>query len=68
MATIAGLALIAPLTGSLTAALGVEQHRTAAIVTFATTASGVSALGLGAPVWGLIAGLAVFAMDTVRRR
>lgn len=68
VATIAGLALIAPLTGSLTAALNVDKDRTAAIVTFATTASGISALGLGAPVWGLAAGLAVFAMDTVRRR
>lgn len=68
VATIAGLALIAPLTGSLTAALHEEKHRTAAIVTFATTASGISALGLGAPVWGLAAGLAVIAVDAARRR
>ncbi|MFS8039271.1 benzoate/H(+) symporter BenE family transporter [Xanthobacter sp. AM11] len=67
VATIAGLALLSPLTGALTAALAEERHRVAAVATFATTASGISALGLGAPVWGLGAGLLILAMDTLRR-
>lgn len=68
IATIAGLALLAPITGALTAAMGDEKHRLAAVVTFAVTASGTSALGLGAPVWGLAAGLAVAALERVARR
>ncbi|MFG1347233.1 benzoate/H(+) symporter BenE family transporter [Xanthobacter autotrophicus DSM 431] len=68
IATIAGLALLSPLTGALTAALNEEKHRIAAVATFATTASGISALGLGAPVWGLAAGLAIIAVDRAKRR
>lgn len=67
VATVAGLALLSPLTGALTAALAEEKHRVAAVAAFATTASGVSALGLGAPVWGLAAGLALLGLDRVRR-
>jgi benzoate membrane transport protein len=67
IATIAGLALLSPLTGALTAALHEERHRLAAVATFATTASGVTALGLGAPVWGLAAGLAIIGLDHLRR-
>ncbi|MFG1300676.1 benzoate/H(+) symporter BenE family transporter [Xanthobacter sp. V3C-3] len=68
IATIAGLALLSPFTGALTAALAEERHRLAAAATFATTASGVSALGLGAPVWGLVAGLAILGVDHLRSR
>ncbi|MFG1348464.1 benzoate/H(+) symporter BenE family transporter [Xanthobacter autotrophicus] len=67
IATIAGLALLSPLTGALTAALNEEKHRVAAVATFATTASGVTALGLGAPVWGLAAGLLIVGLDHLRR-
>ncbi|MDI4665329.1 benzoate/H(+) symporter BenE family transporter [Xanthobacter autotrophicus] len=66
IATIAGLALLSPLTGALTAALNEEKHRVAAVATFATTASGVTALGLGAPVWGLAAGLLIVGLDRIR--
>lgn len=66
VATFAGLALLSPLTGALTAALAEERDRIAAVATFATTASGISALGLGAPVFGLAAGLLILAID--RRR
>lgn len=68
IAAIAGLALLSPLTGALTAALGEERHRVAAVATFATTASGVTALGLGAPVWGLAAGLVIIGLDRRERR
>ncbi|OYX90172.1 MAG: benzoate transporter [Azorhizobium sp. 32-67-21] len=68
IATVAGLALIAPLTGALAGALQEEQDRLAAVVTFATTASGVAVLGMGAPFWGLLAGLVVFALERLRVR
>lgn len=68
VATIAGVALLSPLTGALTAALSEERHRIAAVATFATTGSGISALGLAAPVWGLAAGLAILALDRLPRR
>lgn len=68
VATIAGVALLSPLTGALTAALNEEKHRIAAVATFATTASGISALGLGAPVFGLAAGLLIIGLDALRRR
>lgn len=67
IATIAGLALLSALTGALTAALNEDRHRVAAVATFATTASGVTALGLGAPVWGLAAGLLIVSLDRLRR-
>lgn len=67
IATVAGLALIAPLSGALTAAMSDEKGRFAAVVTFATTASGISALGLGAPVFGLAAGLVVHLVERMGR-
>lgn len=68
IATVAGLALITPLTGALAGALLEESDRLAAIVTFATTASGVAVLGMGSPFWGLVAGLSVFALERLRVR
>ncbi len=65
IATVAGLALLSPLVGALTAALADEGGRLAAVATFATTVSGISALGLGAPVWGLAVGLVVLALDAI---
>lgn len=66
--TVAGLALLTPLTGALAGALQEEKDRLAAVITFATTASGVAVLGMGAPFWGLLAGLAVFALERLRVR
>jgi benzoate membrane transport protein len=43
-----------------------DRHRLAAVATFATTASGASAFGLGAPVLGLAAGLAVAGFARLR--
>ena len=40
-----------------------ERHRFAAVLAFAVTASGVAAFGIGAPFWGLVAGLAVLGLD-----
>ena len=56
---VAGLALLSSLAGSLAGALGQEELRLPATLTFVTTASGVTLLGLGAPFWGLVAGIGV---------
>lgn len=53
---VAGLALMGSLAGALGTALTEERHRLSAIVTFLTTASGFTALGIGAAFWGLVAG------------
>jgi benzoate membrane transport protein len=60
---VAGLALLSALSGALTAAMADRGHRDAALVTFITTASGITALGLSAPVWGLVAGLVMLAVQ-----
>ncbi|HET9168616.1 MAG TPA: benzoate/H(+) symporter BenE family transporter [Actinospica sp.] len=56
---VAGLALMSTFGGSLAAAVSGADHREAAAVTFAVSASGISVLSIGAPFWGLISGLAV---------
>ncbi|YCH28790.1 benzoate/H(+) symporter BenE family transporter [Erwinia sp. D4-22] len=58
--TLAGLALLATLTNSIQRALHQEETRDAAMVTFLVTASGVTLAGVGAPFWGLIAGMLVW--------
>ncbi len=60
---VAGLALLSALGAALSAATADLGYRDAALVTFATTASGVTALGLNAPFWGLIAGLVVLGVQ-----
>ncbi len=56
MGTLTGIALIGVLANATHAALEVPAEREAAILTFAITASGISVFGLGAAVWGLLAG------------
>ena len=68
VATVAGLALIPALTGAVTAAMADEPRRFAAVLTFATTASGVAAFGIGAAFWGLLAGLLALTLERVRTR
>ncbi len=55
--TIAGLALLGTIAGSLYRALENERQRDAAIITFLITASGVTLLGGGSAFWGLIGGI-----------
>ncbi|WP_413722035.1 benzoate/H(+) symporter BenE family transporter [Sodalis sp. RH24] len=55
--TIAGLALLSTIAGSLHRALLEETHRDAAIVTFLLTASGVGFFGIGSAFWGLAGGI-----------
>jgi len=61
--TVAGLALTGALMGSLSVAMGDERTRFPALLTFATTASGMSMLGIGAAFWGLIIGLLALAVE-----
>lgn len=66
--TLAGLALLGTISGSLFQALSQEKERDAAIVTFLVTASGVSLLGVGSAFWGLVAGgVCYVALSLVRR-
>lgn len=66
--TLAGLALLGTISGSLYQALQHETERDAAIVTFLVTASGVTLLGIGSAFWGLIAGGICFAVLSRFRR
>lgn len=61
LAAITGLALIAPLTGSLGAMMAEVKDREAAVLTFAATASGVALFGVGSAFWGLAVGFAALA-------
>jgi benzoate membrane transport protein len=54
---VAGLALLSSLAAALAGALDDEALRLPAILTFVTTASGLTVLGVGAPFWGLVGGL-----------
>lgn len=56
---VAGLALFSSLATALAAALTREEARLPAILTFVTTASGITVVGVGAPFWGLVGGIAL---------
>jgi benzoate membrane transport protein len=57
IAGIAGLALLATIGGALASAVRDENQREAALVTFLTTASGVTLAGIGSAFWGLVLGV-----------
>lgn len=56
--TVAGLALLGTLGAAVHSAVGEPAERDAAVVTLVVTASGVAPFGIGAALWGLLAGLA----------
>lgn len=56
---VAGLALFSSLASSLAGALADEETRLPAILTFVATASGITIIGVGAPFWGLVGGIAL---------
>ena len=62
MQTLAGMALINVFINSASAALEDDTTREAAAITFLVTASGVTILGLGGAVWGLIIGCSIHAL------
>jgi benzoate membrane transport protein len=65
-AILAGLALLPVITNSLSEALEHRDFRDSAVVTFLVTASSVSALNVGAPFWGLLAGLTIHRINVIR--
>ena len=65
-AILAGLALLPVITSSLSDALDNKDFRDSAVVTFLVTVSGVSGWGVGAPFWGLLAGIAVHRISGIR--
>lgn len=66
--TIAGLALLGTIAGSLQRALSDEQQRDAAVIAFLITASGVTLLGIGAAFWGLIGGVIAHLIFSLAKR
>lgn len=64
LAVLAGLALLPVIGSSTHEALADSDYRDAGLVTLLVTVSGLSAWNLGAPFWGLIAGVAVHQIGT----
>ena len=62
VAAIAGLALLATIGNGLAAAVGTENQREPALVTFLVTASGIAPAGIGSAFWGLVAGVVTLAI------
>jgi benzoate membrane transport protein len=68
MASIVALALLGPFMGAAAGAFAVPETRFAAAITLAVTASGTPALGIGAPFWGLTAGILFQLLEQLRPR
>ncbi|GAB2518101.1 benzoate/H(+) symporter BenE family transporter [Microbacterium petrolearium] len=67
LAAVAGLALLPTLASSLAAAVRDEGGRIPAVVTFVVAAGGLTAWGIGAAFWALLAGIAVHVVLRARR-
>jgi len=59
--TLAGLALLATIGGSLASAMADATSREAALITFLAAAANINLLGIGGAFWGLVIGLAAYA-------
>lgn len=68
VSTIAGLSLSGIIASSLGGAMELVTYRDAAVVAFLCTAGEFTLLGIGAPFWGLVAGVAVHAIMTLTIR
>jgi len=66
--TIAGLALLGTIAGSLQRALSDEKQRDAAVITFLITASGVTLVGVGSAFWGLCGGVIAHLIFSLPKR
>lgn len=62
IAAVAGLALSGTIGSSLTGAMADSRGREGALVAFLCTAGNFSLLGIGAPFWGLVAGIGINAI------
>lgn len=65
IAGITGVALLGPFMSALVQSVSKSETHLAATMTFVLTASGLSLLGIGAPFWGLCAGLSVLAIQKI---
>ena len=62
IATLAGLALLGTIGGSLATALAEPRTREAALITFLAASANITLLGIGGAFWGLLIGLAAHAL------
>ncbi len=60
--TLAGLALLGTIGGSLATALAEAKTREASLITFLAAAANISLLGIGGAFWGLVIGLVAYAV------
>lgn len=60
--TLAGLALLGTIGGSLASAMADAQTREAALITFLAAAANITLLGIGGAFWGLVIGLLAYAV------
>lgn len=58
--TLAGLALLGTIGGSLASAMAEPKTREAALITFLASAANISFLGIGGAFWGLVIGLLAY--------
>ncbi|MEN5277675.1 benzoate/H(+) symporter BenE family transporter [Brucella sp. TWI432] len=58
--TLAGLALLGTIGGSLANAMADPASRAAALITFLASAANINLLGIGGAFWGLVIGLAAY--------
>lgn len=64
---VTGLALLGPLANAISIALAEDDERIAGITTFAITASSITFWGIGAPFWGLTAGMLIYYSARLKR-
>lgn len=62
IATLAGLALLGTIGGSLASAMADARTREAALITFLAAAANINLLGVGGAFWGLVIGLLAYAV------
>ena len=60
--TLAGLALLGTIGGSLASAMAEVKSREAALITFLACAANITLFGIGGAFWGLLIGLAAYAV------
>ena len=60
--------MLGAVANGMTGAMSEPRQREGALVTFMLTVSGIEILKIGAPFWGLVAGVLVNAILTWRRK
>lgn len=66
--TLAGLALLGTIGGSLAGAMADPSSREASLITFLTSAANINLLGIGGAFWGLVIGLLAYGVLNGRVR